>query len=55
MTPPNDNQTGKPSEAPDFDQTVPLKRCSKHGITYMETETDGGCPECEKEKQKSGG
>jgi hypothetical protein len=48
MTPPNDNQTGS---TPDFDKTVPLKQCEKHGTTFLETE---GCPECAKEKQSAG-
>jgi hypothetical protein len=50
MTPPNDEQADTNQDAPDFDKTVNLLHCSKHGITYLETE---GCPECAKEKGES--
>jgi len=49
MTTPNDNQSKNDT---DYDETVPLKHCDKHDLTYMETE---GCPECAKEKNQSAG
>jgi hypothetical protein len=50
MTPPSDDQTDNNRDNPDFDKTVTLLRCEKHGITYLETEA---CPQCEKEKKQS--
>ncbi len=50
MTPPNDEQADTRQDDPDFDKTVNLLHCSKHDITYLETE---GCPECAKEKGAS--
>jgi hypothetical protein len=47
MTPPSDDQTDNNRDIPDFDKTVTLLCCEKHGITYLETEF---CPQCDEEK-----
>ena len=46
MTPPDDKQDKNPSN-PEFQSTLILMRCNKHGVSYYVGEN---CPECEKEK-----
>ena len=50
MTPSDDNQPDNSQNNQEFDQTVKLMRCEKHGISFLVNE---GCPECAREKDPS--
>ena len=47
MTPPDDKQGNNPDNS-EFQSTLILMRCNKHGVSYHMGEN---CPECEKEKK----
>lgn len=45
MTPPDDQPDSR-----EFERTIKLMRCSKHGLSYY---LGDNCPECEKESTPS--
>jgi len=47
MTPSDNEQTDRKSGDAEYEKTVSLLRCAKHGLAYMANES---CPECDKEK-----
>lgn len=51
-TPDNNDPTSNNSRESEYEDTVILLRCAKHGIAYMANEK---CSECEKEKGSSDG